>query len=616
MPHVESGKKHTPTLCEDAGYCFAWRAPERGPVTRKQAMNPWNLAQYGLFLLLLIASVKPVGRYLARVFFQAEAPFGAWLGPVERAIYRFCGVDRRREMDWKEYALAFALFSFAGTLLLYLILRLQPLGYPYDPAFRPAPLSPDLAMNTAISFATTTTWQAYGGESSMSYVSQTLGLVAQNFLAGAAGLSVGVAFIRGVTRQRSKGIGNFWVDLTRSMIWILLPLSLVGALILVWQGVPQNWNPYVAVVTLQGAHQTLPQGPVATLEFIKNLGTNGGGFFNANGAHPYANPTPLTNLVGMLAISVLPAGLTYTFGQVSGHQRHGWLLFVVMAALFGAGLLICDRAEQSGNPRLAPFGVMQAASARQPGGNMEGKELRFGIGQSVLASVTTSNGATGSVNAMHDSYTPLGGGVTIFDMLLGEPIFGGLGTGIYSMVMYVLIAVFLGGLMIGRTPEYLGKTLNPVEMRLVALYTIIGPLFVLPLTALALTTRAGLAGLVTNAGPHAFSEALVAYASCMANNGQSFAGLNANGAFYNITTAIAMTAGRYWLAIPALALAGRFATQGRRAESFGTLATDTPLFGALVIAAMLIIGGLSYFPVLAMGPIVEHLWLHAPSVRG
>jgi potassium-transporting ATPase potassium-binding subunit len=576
---------------------------------QESSMNPWNIVQYGVFLSLLLALVKPVGVYLADVFFKPAAPLDRVLGRVERAIYRLCGVDPQQEMDWKRYTLAFLLFSFAGTLLLYAMLRIQPLGQPSDPAFHPTPLSPDLAINTAISFATTTTWQAYSGESSMSYLSQMVGLAAQNFLAGAAGLSIGVAFIRGIVRQHSGTIGNFWVDLTRSILWVLLPVSLIGALLLVWQGVPQNWHPYVAVTTLQGAQQTLPQGPVAALEFIKNLGTNGGGFFNANGAHPYANPTPLTNLIGMLAIAVLPAALTYTFGRVSGQQRHGWLLFIVMTVLFCAGLWACDHAEQAGNPRLASLGVAQTASATQPGGNMEGKELRFGIGQSVLTSITTSNGATGSVNAMHDSYTPIGGGVTIFNMLLGEPIFGGLGTGIYSIVMYVLIAVFLGGLMIGRTPEYLGKTLNPTEMRLVALYTIIGPMFVLTLTALALSTKAGLAGLTTNTGPHGFSEVLVAYATTMANNGQSFAGLNANTAFYNITTAIAMTAGRYWLAIPALALAGRFAAQGHRAASSGTLPTDTPLFGGLVVAAMLIIGGLSYFPALAMGPIVEHLLL-------
>lgn len=573
-------------------------------------MNLWNLVQYGVFFALLTALVKPVGLYLARVFCGEATPLDRLLVPVERLIYRLAGIDTKQEMSWKRYAMSFLLFSFAGTLLLYVILRVQSFGHPFDSLFKPAGLSPDLAMNTAISFATTTTWQAYGGESTMSYVSQMVGLAAQNFLAGAAGLAVGIAFIRGLVRQRSGSIGNFWIDLTRSILWVLLPASLIGALILVWQGVPQNWNPYVSVTTLGGTPQTLPQGPVAALEFIKNLGTNGGGFFNANGAHPYANPTPLTNLLGMLAIAALPAGLTYTFGHMTGQQRHGWLLFIVMAVLFGAGLLLCDRAEQAGNPRISALGVDQSITTMQPGGNMEGKEVRFGMGASVLAAITTSNGATGSTNAADDSYTPLGGGVLIFNMLLGESIFGGLGTGIYSMVMIVLIAVFIGGLMIGRTPEYLGKTLNPIEMKLIALYTVISPLFVLPLTALAVTTHAGLAGLTTNSGPHGFSEILVAYVTSMANNGQSFGGLSANTVFYNVTTAIAMTAGRFWLAIPALALAGQFAAQGRRPETSGSLPLDGPLLGGLVIGSMLIIGGLSYLPALAMGPIIEHLWLY------
>ncbi|WP_266160628.1 potassium-transporting ATPase subunit KdpA [Dyella silvatica] len=573
-------------------------------------MNPWNMLQYGVFLALLTVLVKPVGMYLVRVFDGGATPLDRVLVPIERAIYRLAGIDTKQAMSWKRYAMSFLLFSLAGTLLLYLILRLQPFGHPFDPLFKPATLSPDLAMNTAISFATTTTWQAYGGESTMSYVSQMVGLAAQNFLAAAAGLAVGIAFIRGLARQRSGSIGNFWIDLTRSILWVLLPLSLIGALILVWQGVPQNWSPYVSVTTLAGAPQTLPQGPVAALEFIKNLGTNGGGFFNTNGAHPYANPTPLTNLLGMLAIAVLPAGLTYTLGCMTDQQRHGWLLFVVMALLFGAGLLLCDRAEQAGNPRIAALGVDQAMTALQPGGNMEGKEVRFGMGASVLTAITTSNGATGSTNSADDSYTPLGGGVLIFNMLLGESIFGGLGTGIYSMLIMVLIAVFIGGLMVGRTPEYLGKTLNPVEMKLIALYTIIGPLFVLPLTALAVTTQAGLAGLSTNGGAHGFSEIFTAYITSMANNGQNFGSLNANTAFYNVTTAIAMTAGRFWLAIPALALAGQFAAQGRRPETPGSLPLDGPLLGGLVIGSMLIIGGLSYLPALAMGPIIEHLWLY------
>jgi K+-transporting ATPase ATPase A chain len=573
-------------------------------------MNLWNLAQYGVFLLLVTMLVKPSGVYLTRVFTLDATPLDPLLAPVERGIYRLAGIDAEQEMDWKEYATAFLLFSLIGTLLLYAILRVQPLGHPADPAFQPAPLAPDLAMNTAISFATTTTWQAYGGEATMSYVSQMLGLAAQNFLAGAAGLAVGIAFIRGLAREHSRTLGSFWVDLTRATLWVLLPLALVGALLLVWQGVPQNWHPYVPVTTLDGTPQTLPQGPVAALEIIKNLGTNGGGFFNTNGAHPYANPTPLTNLLSMLAISVLPAGITYTFGRMTGRQRHGWLLFGVMLLLFVVGLLLCHWAEQTGNPRIAALDVNQHATATEPGGNMEGKEVRFGIGGSVFAAVTTSNGATGSVSSMHGSYTPIGGGVLIGNMLLGEAIFGGLGTGIYSIVLIALIALFIGGLMVGRTPEYLGKSFGPTEMKLIALYTILGPLFVLPLTALAVVTEAGRAGLTTNGGPHGFSEILIAYTTSMANNGQNFAGLSANTSFYNITTALAMMAGRFGLAIPALALAGRFAGQVRRPVTHGSMPTDSVLFGGLLIGTMLIVGGLSYFPALTMGPIIEHMLLH------
>lgn len=574
-------------------------------------MNLWNMAQYAVFLLLVTALVKPVGVYLMRVFNRDATPLDPLLAPVERAIHRLAGVDAQEEMGWKEYAAAFLIFSLGGTLLLYVILRVQPLGHPLDPAFRPGPLAPDLAMNTAISFATTTTWQAYGGETTMNYVSQMVGLAAQNFLAGAAGLAVGIAFIRGLARERRTTLGNFWVDLTRALLWVLLPLALIGALLLVWQGVPQNWLPYVPVTTLGGAPQTLAQGPVAALEFIKNLGTNGGGFFNTNGAHPYANPTPLTNLLGMLAIVVLPAGLTYTFGRMTGRQRDGWLLFGVMLVLFVAGLVVCQWPEQAGNPRLAAIGVSQQASAAQSGGNMEGKEARFGIGGSVLAAVTTSNGATGSVSSMHGSYSPMGGGVLIFNMLLGEPIFGGLGTGLFSIVLVALIAVFIGGTMIGRTPEYLGKSLGPTEIKLIALYAVMAAMFVLPLTALAVATEAGRAGLTTNGGPHGFSEILIAYATSMANNGQNFAGLSANSPFYNITTAVAMMAGRFALAIPALALAGRFAQQGRRAVTPGALPTDNVLFGGLLIGTMLIVGGLSYLPALAMGPIIEHLLLYS-----
>jgi K+-transporting ATPase ATPase A chain len=540
-------------------------------------------------------------------------------------------------MDWKHYAGSFLGFGLGGTLLLYAVLRLQPLFHTFDPGYRPGPLAPDLAMNTAISFATTTTWQAYGGETTMSYFSQIFGLTAQNFLAGAAGLVVGIAFIRGLARQHTKLLGNFWRDVTRATLWVLLPLAIVNALVLVWQGVPLNFAPYTKAAVLQPTQydepltdaqgkpilddkgqpktkkatlteQVIAMGPVAALEPIKNLGTNGGGFFNVNGAHPFENPTPLTNLLELLAIAVLPASLTYTFGRMTGRPRQGWVLFSVMVVLFGAGLLVCDLAEQRDHTLMAQ-GVDHVASDLQAGGNMEGKEVRFGIGGSVLAAVTTSNGATGSYNSMHDSYTPVGGMVTIVNMLLGEVVFGGLGTGIYSLVLIALVGLFAAGLMIGRTPEYLGKQINAREMKLIALYTIMAPLTILPLAALALVTDAGLAGLTTNRGAHGLSEILVAYTTSMANNGQNYAGLSANTPFYNVTTALAMMVGRFGLAIPALTLAGLFAQQTRKAVTEGTLPTDTALFAALTIASVLIVGALSYMPVLALGPIVEHLAL-------
>ena len=514
-------------------------------------------------------------------------------------------------MDWKRYASSFLTFGLGGTLLLYVLLRLQPLFHTFDPIYRPGPVPPDLAMNTAISFATTTTWQAYGGETTLSYFSQAFGLTSQNFLAGAAGLAVGIAFIRGLARQRTEFLGNFWVDVTRAVLWVLLPLSLVGAVVLVWQGVPMNFARYVKVPVLQGARlgeQVIAMGPVAALEPIKNLGTNGGGFFNVNGAHPFETPTPLANLMAMLAIAVLPASLTYTFGRMTGRRRQGWVLFCIMLALFVGGLLACHVAEQRGHV-LAGQGIDHTAGPAQAGGNMEGKETRFGVGGSVLAAITTSNGATGSYNSMHDSYTPIGGMVTIVNMLLGEVIFGGLGTGLYSLVLMALVGVFAAGLMIGRTPEYLGKQVTVREMKLVALYTVIAPLVILPLAALALVTDAGLAGLTTNKGPHGLSEILTAYTTSMANNGQNFGGLGANTLFYNVTTALAMMAGRFGLAIPALALAGRFAQQQRKPVTDGTLPTDSLLFGGLVTATILVVGALSYLPVLALGPIVEHLAL-------
>jgi K+-transporting ATPase ATPase A chain len=460
-------------------------------------------------------------------------------------------------------------------------------------------------MNTAISFSTTTTWQAYAGENTMSYFSQMAGLCAQNFLAGAAGLAVGVAFIRGLARQLSNSLGNFWVDLTRSLLWILLPGALAGALLLVWLGVPMNFRPYAIATTVEGAQQVLPQGPVAALEIIKNLGTNGGGFFNANGAHPYENPTPLTNFVEMLAIVLLPAALTNTFGRMVGQPRQGWLLYGVMVFLFACGLVFVHQFEQKGVPQLGAAEFH--GSSLQSGGNMEGKEVRFSIGGSTLAAVVTSNTATGSYNSMHDSYTSLGGMVLLVNMLLGEVVFGGLGTGLYSMVMAAAIAVFLAGLMVGRTPEYLGKQIRESETKLIVVYALVAPLFVLPLTAIAVSTTAGLSGLTTNGGPHGLTEILFAYTSCFANNGQTFAGLSANTPFYNLTTALAMLAGRFGLAIPALAFAARFGRQRNIPVTSGTLPTHSLSFGVLLTICLITMVGLTYLPVLALGPIVERL---------
>ena len=440
----------------------------------------------------------------------------------------------------------------------------------------------------------------------MSYLAQIVGLAGQNFLAGAAGLAVGIAFIRGFTRERSATLGNFWVDLTRATLWVLLPLSLVGGLLLIWQGVPLNFAPYTKASTLEGTTQLIAQGPVAALELIKNLGTNGGGFFNVNGAHPFENPTPLSNFLEMLAIAVLPASLTYTFGRMAGNTRQGWMLLWVMVALFAAGLGATTWAEQRGDPLVARVsGMSTVASAEQPGGNMEGKEMRFGIGASALTAVTTSNGATGSYNAMHDSFTPIGGAVPLVNMLLGELLFGGLGTGFYSILEVALLGIFIVGLMIGRTPDYLGKRIGTTEIKLIVLYALIGPATVLTLSAVALSTRAGLAGLTTNTGVHGFTEIVFAYASAFANNGQNFAGLSANSPFYNISTAAAMMSGRFILAILALALAGRFGAARRRSIA-GSMPTDSLTFGLVLISTMVVVGALTYLPLLALGPLAEH----------
>jgi K+-transporting ATPase ATPase A chain len=574
---------------------------------RKQEMNLPNLLQYVLFMSLVIACVRPVGVYLFQVFNNQKTWLDPVLCPFERLIYRAAGIDPKSEMDWKQYAFAFTVFGIIGAVFLFALLLAQRCLPWVDPAYQNTPMTLDLALNTAVSFATTTTWQAYGGETTMSYFSQIVGLTTQNFLAGGAGLAVGIAFMRGLTRQKTQFLGNFWVDLTRSILWVLLPSAIIGSVFLVWQGVPMNFNPYTTVTTVEGATQTIAQGPVAALESIKNLGTNGGGFFNVNGAHPYEDPTPLTNFLEMLMIIIIPASLTYTLGRMVNKQTQGWLIFWVMTVLFTAGLVLTEKAEQGAIPQITAMGVDMQASDLQPGGNMEGKEARFGIHGSVLVTEVTSNTSTGSYNSMLDSYTPLGGMVPLVNMMLGEIIYGGLGTGLFSMIILVLVSVFMGSLMVGHTPQYLGKQLTILETKLIAIYTVAGVTTLLLLTAVAVTTVAGLAGVSINAGLHGFTEILFSYASSLANNGMNMASLNANSVFYNLTTAFAMLVGRFGLGVLALALAGSFAEQGRRVVSSGTLTTDTPTFAILLLATILLLTAICYLPALALGPVIEHL---------
>jgi K+-transporting ATPase ATPase A chain len=556
-----------------------------------------NALQAGAFILIVALLVKPVGAYLERVFERQRTFFDPLLLPAERLAHRLVGIDPKSEMDWKHYALAFTLFGVVNIVVTYFLLRWQAWLPWFFLNVMTTPMTPDLAANTAVSFATTTTWQAYAGESTMSYFSQLL-LAGQNFLAGAAGLAVGIAFIRGYAREGTTGLGNFWADLVRSILWVLLPMSILGSVFLVAQGVPMNFLPYTAAHTTEGGSQIIAQGPVAALEFIKNLGTNGGGFFNANGAHPFENPTALTSFVELLAIVIIPAAFTHTFGRMVGRPRDGWVIFWTMTALFITGLLLCSWAESNTNPAFA---------SEIGGGNMEGKEVRFGVGGSALAAVVTSNGATGSYNSMHDSFQPLGLTVPLVNMLLGEIVYGGLGTGLYSMIFVALMALFIGGLMIGRTPEHLGKPVGPPEMKIIAVNTLAGPAAILVLTALAVIANAGRAGLTTNTGAHGFTEILFAYASAFANNGQTMAGLSVNNNFYNLTTIVAMLVGRYLPAVLALALAGRFAAVSRRPSSRGTMPSDGMTFGVLLTGTALLLGALNFLPALVMGPIIEYL---------
>jgi len=569
----------------------------------------WNaVLQVGIFSVLVTVISVPLGLYMARVFAGERTFLDPVLRPLERTIYRLCGVHPATEMTWGEYAIALLWFSAAGMLLLYAQERLQ--GWlPFNPQGLSA-VTPDLAFNTTASFTTNTNWQAYGGETTMAYLTQMAGLAFHNFVSAGAGIAAAIAVIRGFIRRSAPTIGNFWFDLVRATLWILLPVSVVGAVLLVWQGVPQNLHPYVHAKTLEGAEQVIAQGPVASQEIIKELGTNGGGFFNANSTHPYENPTPLSNLIEMLAIFSIGAALTHTFGQMAGDRRQGWALFAAMAFLFLAGAGAAIWAEQRGNPQFAAMGINQQASPTQSGGNMEGKEVRNGIVNSALWATVTTDTSCGAVNSMHDSYTPLGGLVPLLNMQIGEIIFGGVGSGLYGMLVMAVLSVFIAGLMVGRTPEYLGKKIEAREMKLAMFYVLIFPAVVLLGAMAAVATKAGLAG-ISNPGPHGFSQILYAYTEAGANNGSAFAGLSANTTFYNYTLAFVMLFGRFMMKIPALALAGSLAGKKSVPVSAGTFPTTGALFVALLVGVILIVAALTFFPADALGPIVEHLALYS-----
>ncbi len=578
-------------------------------------MTANGLLQLVLYLVVLLALVKPLGAYMARVYSGERTLLDAVLRPAERWLYRMMGVRPEEEMAWDRYAIAMLAFTAVGLVLVYAFERLQAL-LPLNPAGLGA-VPPDLSFNTAASFATNTNWQSYGGETTMSYLTQMAALAKENFISAATGMAVLAAFIRGVARHTTETIGNFWVDLTRTVLYILLPLSLVFALVLVFQGVPQTFKAYQTVPLLQPTKDTdgkavtdqvIAVGPAASQIAIKQLGTNGGGFFNVNSAHPFENPTPLSDFLELLAILAIPAALCYTFGKMVGDTRQGWAILGAMTVVFVAILAVAVIQEQRGNPELAAAGVNQVATASQPGGNMEGKELRFGIANSALWAVATTAASNGSVNSMHDSFTPLGGLLPMWLIQLGEVIYGGVGSGLYGMLAFVIVAVFVAGLMVGRTPEYLGKKIEAYEMKMASLMILIPVALVLGGTALAVATAAGRSS-VLNAGPHGFSEILYAFSSMGNNNGSAFAGLNANTPFYNIVGGVVMLIARYWLAIPALAIAGSLAAKKRIPVGAGTLATHTPLFVAWLIGVVLIVGALSFLPALALGPIVEHLLL-------
>lgn len=594
-----------------------------------------GLAQLALYFAVLLALVKPLGWYMARVYEGQACGLDRLLGPVERAMYRVCGIRPVDEMDWKDYGIAMLLFNAAGLVFLYGMQRLQHL-LPLNPAGLGA-VSPDLAFNTAASFVTNTNWQAYGGETTLSYGTQMLGLTVQNFVSASTGMAVLVALIRGLSRRSSATLGNYWSDLVRSTLYILLPLSFFLSLLLVSQGVVQTFNGYQTAALQQPAgyekpvtdangqpvldaqgkpktepamatEQVLAVGPAASQIAIKQLGTNGGGFFNVNSAHPFENPTPWTNFLEMLAILMIPAALCHTFGIMVGDTRQGWVLLAAMTMLLLMFVPVGLWAEQSGNPAFTAVGIDQHPRADQAGGNMEGKELRFGIANSVLWSAVTTAASNGSVNSMHDSYTPLGGLVPLLLMQFGEVVFGGVGSGLYGMIVFAIIAVFIAGLMVGRTPEYLGKKIEPYEMKMAALLILIVPIVVLGFTAIAVVAESGTSSIL-NPGAHGFSEILYAYTSQGNNNGSAFAGLNVNTPFYNLTGGIAMLIARFWLAIPTLALAGALARKKVVPAGPGTLPTHTPLFVVFLVGVVVMVGALTFVPALALGPVVEHVMM-------
>jgi K+-transporting ATPase ATPase A chain len=584
--------------------------------------NGWF--QIGLFFVLVLLIAQPLGIYMARVFERRKTWLDPVLAPLERLLYRAMGVEADKEMGWIEYATAMLVFSAVSMLILYLIERVQS-WLPWNPQHLPN-VPAVLALNTAASFTTNTNWQSYVPETTMSYLTQMAGLAYHNFTSAAVGMALAIAFVRGISRRERNTLGNFWVDATRAILWVLLPGSIVLGLALVSQGVVQNLRPYDTAHLLEPQSmsaqdssgkattqtvtiQTIAQGPVASQEAIKMLGTNGGGFFNTNSAHPFENPTPLSNLLEMLAIFAIPAGLTVTMGRMTGSPRHGWAVLAAMAILFFAGITTAYWAEAQGNPLLR--GVNQQVSATQSGGNMEGKEVRFGIANSALFATVTTDASCGAVNGMHDSFTPLGGMVPLINMMLGEIVFGGVGAGLYGMLIFVILSVFIAGLMVGRTPEYLGKKIEAFDVKMCMLYILIFPLFILSFTALTvLLPRLGLSSL-GNPGPHGLSEILYAFTSAAGNNGSAFAGLNANTNYYNLMLAITMLGGRFLMIVPMLAVAGNLARKKITPPSSGTFPVTTPLFTVLLTGVILIVGALTFFPALTLGPVLEHLLLYA-----